>query len=365
MEAAMAGRLTGMFACALGIVLAFTSGAIAQSADAGSTPDQDQGRAVRIERRVMDPGGAGAVWTGGAPLPMDFEVVAGPMELGASVVKGAPYAADAVTEVVQVLADGNRIVRSTTVSVYRDGAGRTRREQTLPVIGALVGRTEATREVVITDPDRGVTFVLNAAAKTARRLRMPMVSFAARPPVNGPAEPPAPGSGADVLFFETAVPVPGTPGAPVPPPALPPPPPGPDDVVFFEYTGATAAGAVMNVAAARTERSADRVETLGAQSIEGVQAEGTRSTRTIPAGQIGNERPIDVVSERWFSPELKALVLSRQTDPRFGETTYRLTNIVRAEPDASLFEVPSDYQIIDGGGARDMLFFRGAPPRQP
>lgn len=361
----MAGRMAGNLACALGITVGLSGAARAQSADTGGAPAPGQNHVVRIERRAMDQSGAGVAWTSGAPLPMDFEVLAGPVELGARVVKGAPYAADAVTEVVQVLADGNRIVRSSTAAVYRDAAGRTRREQTLPVIGSLVGRTEETREVVITDPDGAVTYVLNAATKTARRLRMPTLSTAARPPMNGaPQPPPAAGSGADVLLFEAPAPPPGAPGAPVPPAVLPLPPGAHGDVMFFEYSAAGPAGAVLNGTGARVERgTADRVEPLGAQSIEGVQADGTRSTRSIPAGQIGNERPIDIVSERWFSAELKALVLSRQSDPRFGETTYRLTNIVRAEPDASLFEVPSDYQIIDGGGARDMLFFRGAPPR--
>ena len=77
--------------------------------------------------------------------------------------------------------------------------------------------------------------------------------------------------------------------------------------------------------------------------MEGVDVEGTRSTFTIAAGEIGNDQPITIVSERWYSPELKVLVMSRQTDPRFGETTYRLTNIVRGEPDPALFEVPADF----------------------
>ena len=91
------------------------------------------------------------------------------------------------------------------------------------------------------------------------------------------------------------------------------------------------------------------IESLGKQFMEGVEADGTRTTFTIPAGQIGNELPISVVSERWYSPELKALVMSRQSDPRFGETTYRLTNIARGEPSPSLFEVPSDFTIEEPG----------------
>jgi hypothetical protein len=91
-------------------------------------------------------------------------------------------------------------------------------------------------------------------------------------------------------------------------------------------------------------------EQLGKQTIEGVEAEGTRTTVTIPAGEIGNERPIEIVSERWYSPELQLVVMTRHSDPRFGETTYKLTNINRAEPAKSLFEVPSDYTVKEGPG---------------
>ena len=97
--------------------------------------------------------------------------------------------------------------------------------------------------------------------------------------------------------------------------------------------------------AMRTEKPA--VESLGTQFMEGIAVEGTRTTTTIPAGQIGNEQPISVVSERWYSPDLKALVMSRQSDPRFGETTYRLTNLTRAEPSPELFEIPKDFKIVD------------------
>jgi len=96
-------------------------------------------------------------------------------------------------------------------------------------------------------------------------------------------------------------------------------------------------------------RSSDaKTESLGTRTIEGVQAEGTRWTFTIPAGQIGNSQPIDVVSERWYSPELQVVILSTHTDPRMGEHTYKLTGISRTEPAKSLFEVPADYTITEG-----------------
>ena len=88
-----------------------------------------------------------------------------------------------------------------------------------------------------------------------------------------------------------------------------------------------------------------RSESLGKQAIEGVDAEGTRKTIEIPAGEIGNERPIEIVFERWYSPELQVVVMTKHSDPRFGETTYRLTNINRSEPAGELFQVPADYTV--------------------
>ncbi len=90
-----------------------------------------------------------------------------------------------------------------------------------------------------------------------------------------------------------------------------------------------------------------KIEQLGTMTIEGVQAVGTRTTTTIPAGQIGNDRDLNIVSERWYSPDLKMTVLSKRTDPRMGETTYRLTQINRSEPDPSLFQVPADYTVTE------------------
>jgi hypothetical protein len=108
-----------------------------------------------------------------------------------------------------------------------------------------------------------------------------------------------------------------------------------------------------------------RTEPLGKRTIEGVEAEGTRSVVTIPAGELGNERPIEIVSERWYSPHLRTVVMSRHSDPRMGETVYRLTNVVQAEPDRSLFEVPSDYKVEKARHSpmHDVIIRRG--PRRP
>ena len=257
----------------------------------------------------------------GMPLPPDdveFEVAAAPIGFGGTVVKGAPYSAEAVTEVVRTLSDGNRIVRQSTASVYRDSGGRTRREQGLAMIGALVGNADEARHVIINDPQGGVSYILNPLSHTAHKLSPHRVQWAGQ-------SPPAPPDGT----FEAP---------------LPPPPGGAPHIAFRARTRGT--------------MPAPLVESLGKQTIEGVEADGTRSTTTIPAGQIGNEQPIRVVFERWYSSELKVLVQSKRSDPRYGDSTYHLTNIIRAEPAASLFEVPSDFTVTEGPPKGDFIFRR-------
>jgi hypothetical protein len=87
-------------------------------------------------------------------------------------------------------------------------------------------------------------------------------------------------------------------------------------------------------------------QSLGTQSIEGVLSEGTGSSETIPAGAIGNDKPIQVVNERWYSSELKTLTMTKHSDPRTGEETFRLTNIRRGEPSPDLFQPPAGCQGI-------------------
>jgi hypothetical protein len=220
-----------------------------------------------------------------------------PFEMG-DPVEQAPYSAEIVTEVTQEFADGNRIERRTTSSVARDGRGRVRREQQLAAIGPVLPDGDV-RIVTISDPIAGVHYSLDSTRKSAIRTRPP-----------GHLR--APGG-------------------------LPPPPPPPP--------GAGAGAAIMFERRVEGAPSQDvRTEKLGSKEIEGVAAEGSRTTTTIPAGAIGNVRAIEITSERWYSPELRVVVYSRRSDPRFGDTTYRLTNIVRAEPDPTLFQVPPDYK---------------------
>lgn len=89
-------------------------------------------------------------------------------------------------------------------------------------------------------------------------------------------------------------------------------------------------------------------ESLGTQTIEGILADGIRMTRTIPAGQAGNELPVEITSEIWYSTELQTAVMTDKRDPRLGEISSKLTHIQLDEPAHSLFEVPADYTILDG-----------------
>ena len=121
-----------------------------------------------------------------------------------------------------------------------------------------------------------------------------------------------------------------------------PPPPG-----AAEMSGAMGVVAGLAVPGAKMSKPDVKTESLGKQTIEGVEVEGTRSTMTMAAGSIGNEMPISSVTERWYSQELQTVVMSKRSDPRFGETVYRLTNIQRGEQAASLFEVPADYTVTE------------------
>jgi hypothetical protein len=99
-----------------------------------------------------------------------------------------------------------------------------------------------------------------------------------------------------------------------------------------------------------------KTEDLGTQVMEGLSVQGKRNTRIIPAGQIGNDLPLQVVTETWYSQELQTIVMSKTNDPRSGQTVYQLTNVSRAEPDPALFQVPVDFKVTHGGemGGRGM-----------
>ena len=253
------------------------------------------------------------------------------------VVKGAPYSAEAVTESVQTLADGNRIVHRDTTVLARDSEGRTRRDMTLPGMSGAAG-SDAPAFSFLFDAPANISYTLDHATKTARKST----------------------GRAFVIHTKSAVPavpaVPGAPAASEAPPPPPPPPPGVEGGRFIRH------GNIGGMISAGNRVPAGKSESLGKQSFDGVMAEGTRTTTVIPAGQIGNERPIEMVNERWYSPELQVVVLSKHKDPRMGETTYKLTNLRRGEPLKSLFEVPADYTVV---AAQDRMPRPPIPPMPP
>ncbi|MGP8157313.1 MAG: hypothetical protein ACLQMT_10680 [Candidatus Acidiferrales bacterium] len=204
-------------------------------------------------------------------------------------VTGAPFTANVSTQMTQTLADGNRIERSTSGTIARDSQGRTRRDITLPAIGPWAASGQAAPHVVfINDPVAGTAYILDLDQKTAHAI--------------GPR-----------IWSGQRV----TPGA-----------------GFAE----------------KHPGSQNEVKTnLGTRTINGVKAQGTRIRRTIPAGAIGNVKPIRIVIERWYSPDLQMNVLVKRSDPRMGQTVFQLSDIQRKEPDASLFQVPADYTMTRGG----------------
>jgi hypothetical protein len=256
---------------------------------------------------IYTTGAAGIVAAGG------FDGASGP-------ILGAPYSATITNESIQTLADGNRLVQTSTGSTARDSQGRTRQDTVLPPIGNL-SAANAPHLIFIHDPIAQTSYTLNLTEKTAQKM---------------PALPPLGGGTAGVGGTVVAMKVEGN-GAPLPPPdamATTVAAPGPG--VFFEKHLST------------TGQDQGNTEDLGSETMEGVLVNGVRMTHTIPAGQIGNDRPITIVSEVWTSPDLKTVVYSKRSDPRMGEQTFRLTNIVRTEPSPSLFAVPADFKIVDG-----------------
>lgn len=208
------------------------------------------------------------------------------------VVTGVPFSARVAMESMEALTDGNRIIHKSTALIARDSEGRTRREQVLSSADYKTSSDTAEGSIVfIRDPVAGVAYALDTRARTAGRMILS--------------------------------------------------PTGPANIPEVKATVDDKTSALMIS------------ESLGTQILEGVLAEGTRLRRTIPSGKAGNERPLEIVSETWYSTELQTIVMSRSVDPRLGETTYKITEIHRSEPDATLFEIPTGYAVKEVQAASD------------
>ena len=280
------------------------------------------------DKPVPPPGEKGFVILGPESSPLS----SAPFLFGQSefsfekLIKGAPYSAQSVTHATQTLSDGNRITSEISFAVYRDSKGRTRRE-IVKLAGASSAGAQPER-ITINDPATGDAYELDPATRTAIKNHVLRLSVLDGAPMKSPAAGAPPEAS-----FEIAVP----------------PSKAPMQVQNFGFARVAAGEVKLAPMEGKAPQDGDRAaphnESLGTQIIEGVEARGTRTTFTIPAGKIGNERPIEIIDESWYSPELQTIVMSRHSDPRSGEIVYKLTNIDRAEPDDSLFQVPADYQI--------------------
>jgi hypothetical protein len=232
------------------------------------------------------------------------------VEFERTIVPDAPFSAKMIIESSERMPDGSLTNKTTTSLIYRDSKGRTRRDW-LPEI--LSSTTADPTRSVIHDAVAGFTYELDHRATSAKqtilarsRMRTSAGMEAAAKQAGGRSQ---------------MLPVPTTIG-----------------------TGNALQPTTANSA------PANKPESLGSQNIEGILAEGTRLKVTLPAGKIGNDKPVEITVERWYAPGLQTVILVKRTDSRTGETTYRLTDINRNEPAAALFTVPSNYKIIDQTG---------------
>ncbi len=244
------------------------------------------------------------------PMRGVFSFVEPLSDVSARVVKDAPFSAVVVRETVEQLADGNRIDRKSTGTIARDDAGRTRREMTLENIGPWAAEGKAPRLVFINDPVAGKIYTLDENRKIAYEIPPPpKVGYAPRREGHPPEQ-------------------------------------------------------RRRAHHWREFRAETQRESLGEKKMDGILVKGVRIVRTIPAGQIGNEKPIVIVTERWYSPRLHTTILLKRSDPRFGITIFRLTKVRLAEPPASLFVVPSGYtvKLRPLHGRMRRVRVRGRPP---
>lgn len=285
-------------------VLAIAAAVCAAGAVRGQTPQEG----VVIRHQEMYAIQQGGPLSGPGPHAVAAGMIGADGKMGLLNVTGKPLSATEVRRTVQMLANGAKIENSDSNQLYRDDQGRTRAEQTVN------GKTV----IVIMDPVGHFVAVLDRAAKTARKTPIPAGADSGGVSVTGGNVMVRIGAGAATQqVMETH----------------------------------TVQGGLMNSARVDVRMSNERmparmrrsIEELGTQSVNGVPAQGTRVTQVIPAGEIGNDRELQVVDERWFSSDLQMLVKSVNSDPRFGETTYQLTNILRVPQDPGLFQVPADY----------------------
>jgi len=226
-----------------------------------------------------------------SPLPA-FGQAAGP-------IPGAPFSADLITIHEKTQSDGEITETRDLERIYRDSSGRLRQEPT----SGVAARPGSKRPVVmINDPVAGIFYVLEVNRTIAHRLVIPKSP-----------------DGRTHSMIGYGIPYPGNDGT---------------------YP---------------TAKPDFKSESLGTQTMQGIEVVGRRTTTTWPGESQRAGKALVSVEEMWISDTLGMALLIKRTDFRWGTDTQELENIQREEPDASLFVVPRDYQIVD--------FDPGIPPQ--
>lgn len=267
----------------------------------------------RIEWRTLGPHTA----TAAIHATDDVVFFGSGLRVEGETVKGAPYIAEAVNETVQTLGDGNRIRRETRSKIFRDAEGRTRREETIGGLGPW-GGGKSKEVIFINDIVSGDNWMLLPEEQTARKMNSVHTTNISEHTGDH-----------DELDIDVTV-----------------------DSVDEHVERHDKIHKQIRIVTRRTEGKRDQpepsTEDLGERMIEGVKAQGTRITSTIPAGAIGNDLPLVTTIERWHSSALEIDVLVEHNDPRMGKVTYRLTGLQRVDPSPSLFAPPAGYEIVEG-----------------
>jgi hypothetical protein len=252
-------------------------------------------------------------------------------------ITGAPFSGVRESEHKQTLADGTHISqKQPLLKLYRDVDGRMRTERALffgpnaPSDGPIL--------IQISDPVAGYAYTLDQQNKVAHRTALSERTLQAPPPPRLSSSVPQ-----NRIGQIGAVLPPGSTGA---------------SITFDPLTARNTDRATAASTGSRQFRPQFQRESLGTKTIEGLLVEGNKTIMTIPEGEQGNDRPITTITESWTSSDLQETIESVTSDPRSGEFTMRLTNIDRNNPDPALFQVPSDYEIVDGHGSFNIPFNR-------
>ena len=212
-------------------------------------------------------------------------------------IAGSPYSAVSVTQSTTTFSDGNRIVRTNTVRYFRDGQGRTRVERGMEGDGAA---NALQLNIMITDPVGGQLYLVRPQSKLVEAIKLTPQVIALQAAVHSPA----------------------------------------DSQVPFALMGIG-----MGIGASLATEAATNETSLGQKVVNGVTATGTRVVRTFPAGVLGNEKPITSTVDEWFSADLGVPVQVTQKSSIGGEISLNLTQVVRGEPDSTLFAPPAGYTV--------------------